>query len=56
MKPGSDFFVRQWVRLFWVDQMRRQNAPDLPKHISVEQFQRFSERLAAALAKKDPDQ
>lgn len=49
MKPGFDLYAKKFVREFWTDQMRRRNAPDLPSNVTIEQFQRFSERLAEKL-------
>lgn len=50
-RPATTREARRWVRDFWADQMRRQNAPDLPEHISVEAFQEASEHLAARLTR-----
>lgn len=53
MRPGNDLWARKWVREFWIDQMRRENAPDLPETVSVEQFNRESRALADKLQGKD---
>ncbi len=54
MTKGSDLYARKWVREFWVDQMRKRNAPDLPPNVTIEQFEQVSERLAAWMEKNRP--
>lgn len=44
--PQTTMAQAQWVREWWADRMRAQSAPDLPNHISIEVFERVSERLA----------
>ncbi len=51
MKPGNDLYARKWVREFWIDQMKRKNAPNLPENVSIEQFNRLSQVLAERLRK-----
>lgn len=43
---------REWVIGFWIEQMRKQNAPDLPEFISIEDFEIYSKSLSDILESK----
>lgn len=45
----------RWVREWWADQMRAKSAPDLPEHISIEVFERVSERLADQISPRSAE-